>query len=314
MWIVYFHNVIAGPLDAFDPWLSRLSPEEFARQVELLVRRLRPVPLREILERHAAGEDDPDAVAVTFDDGYRGVLTQAAPILAAAGVPATVFVVTESLEREPGSLFHYEEVEMAFRLTEATDLEAELLGERLPLHTFLDRLRAMKRLKKIFKLLPEAGRRAWHAEILARLGVTPQACRAAAAGREEPYAVLDRAELLRMIDAGWTVGSHTRTHRTLSQLGGDELKQEIQGARADLERHLGLAGAIPLAYPYGQPEHVGPRAPAEAAAAGHGGAFTTVPERVTPASDRFLLPRLEFSELYQAVSQTPPGLRPSTIT
>lgn len=313
MWIVYFHNVLAGPLDAFDLRLSRLPAAEFARQVAFLVRRLRPVPLREVLDRHAAGEDDPDAVAVTFDDGYRGVLTHAAPILAAAGVPATVFVVTGSLEREPDGLFHYEEVEMAFRLTEAPALEVELLGESLPLRTLPDRLRAMKRLKKVLKLLPEAERLSWHDEVLARLGVPPRACRAAAAGRE-PYAVLDREELLRMIEADWTVGSHTRTHRTLSQLGDDELRQEIQGARADLQRHLGLEGAIPLAYPYGRPEHVGPRAPAEAAAAGHGGAFTTVPERVTPASDPFLLPRLEFSELYRAMSQAPAGLHPSTIT
>jgi peptidoglycan/xylan/chitin deacetylase (PgdA/CDA1 family) len=105
-----------------------------------------------------------------------------------------------------------------------------------------------------------------------------------------------------MLEAGWTVGSHTRTHRTLSQLGDDELRQEIQGAREDLERHLGLAD-IPLAYPYGKPEHVGPRAPLEAAAAGYSCALSTVLEPCTPVSDRFLLPRLELPELYRVLIQ-----------
>jgi peptidoglycan/xylan/chitin deacetylase (PgdA/CDA1 family) len=35
------------------------------------------------------------ALAVTFDDGYRSVLTDAFPILAALGVPGTVFVPTD---------------------------------------------------------------------------------------------------------------------------------------------------------------------------------------------------------------------------
>lgn len=317
MWVVYFHNVVTGPLDEFDAQLSRLSVADFARQVSFLVRRLRPIPFREVLERHAAGEDDPDAVAVTFDDGYRGVLTHAAPILAEAGIPAAVFVVTGTLEREPGGLLHYEELEMAFRLTQVPALEVEPAGESLPLATVEERVRALKRLKRRLKTLPEAERSHWHAEVLARLGVTPQACREAAAGREA-YEVLDREELLRMSEAGWTVGSHTRTHRTLSQLDDGELRREIHGAREDLERHLGLShlqGGIPLAYPYGKPEQVGPRAPVEAAAAGYSCAFATVREPCTPAADRFLLPRLELPELYQVLmGPQPPGFRPPTVT
>jgi peptidoglycan/xylan/chitin deacetylase (PgdA/CDA1 family) len=304
MWVVYFHNVVTGPLDEFDAQLSRLSVADFARQVSFLVRRLRPVPFREVLERHAAGEDDPDAVAVTFDDGYQGVLTHAAPILAEAGIPAAVFVVTGTLDREPGGLLHYEELEMAFRVTRTASLEMEPAGGSLPLGTVAERVAALKGVKRSLKQMPEAERAHWHAEVLARLGVTPRACRDAAAGRE-PYAMLGREDLLRMLEAGWTVGSHTRTHRTLSRLGDGELREEIHGAYADLERHLGLGalqGGIPLAYPYGRPEQVGPRAPAEAEAAGYSCAFTTVREPCDGGSGRFLLPRLELHELYRVLT------------
>jgi peptidoglycan/xylan/chitin deacetylase (PgdA/CDA1 family) len=298
MWLVYFHNVLPGPLDPFDRQLSRLTVDEFAAQVRVLAERLRPLPLPELLARRAAGEDDPRAVAVTFDDGYRGVLAHAAPVLAAAGVPAAVFVVTETFERAPDALFHFEELEIAFRTTRAAELALVAGGEalRLSLATLEERVAGLLHIKRLLKLLPEGERRAAHAEALDRLGVPPAACRAAAAG-DERYAVLGRGDLLRMLEEGWTVGSHTRTHRTLSRLDEAELRDEIHGAQSDLARHLGLAAEAPLAYPYGGPEQVGERARAEAAAAGHGAALATVPGRATPAADPFFLPRLEFHEL-----------------
>ena len=50
------------------------------------------VPLREILANEAR-----DRVALTFDDGFRSVLTEAAPLLERRGLTATVFVATKYL-------------------------------------------------------------------------------------------------------------------------------------------------------------------------------------------------------------------------
>lgn len=66
-----------------------VSPETFARHVRWLASgHVRVVPLHEIVRA------DDDAVAITFDDGYTSVATEAAPLLAAHGLPATVFVVS----------------------------------------------------------------------------------------------------------------------------------------------------------------------------------------------------------------------------
>jgi peptidoglycan/xylan/chitin deacetylase (PgdA/CDA1 family) len=49
---------------------------------------------------------------------------------------------------------------------------------------------------------------------------------------------------------GLAVGSHTRTHPALPALTETQLRGEILGAHADLERELG--GAVPVfSYPYG---------------------------------------------------------------
>lgn len=73
-----------------------VSPESFARQMAFLHRHARVVPLGDIAERIKRG-DPPDrgAAAITFDDGFASVYTEAYPVLRTYGMPATVFIVTD---------------------------------------------------------------------------------------------------------------------------------------------------------------------------------------------------------------------------
>jgi peptidoglycan/xylan/chitin deacetylase (PgdA/CDA1 family) len=96
--LVLVYHRVATP--AIDPWNLSVSPENFAAHVAALVRYTRVVPLTELQEAVRAAPERP-LVAITFDDGYVDNLQAAAPILAAAGAPATVFLVTGSLGR-PG--------------------------------------------------------------------------------------------------------------------------------------------------------------------------------------------------------------------
>jgi peptidoglycan/xylan/chitin deacetylase (PgdA/CDA1 family) len=48
---------------------------------------------------------------------------------------------------------------------------------------------------------------------------------------------------------GWEVGSHTRSHPRLSNIGDEELVAELEGSRADITARFGDCQA--LAYPYG---------------------------------------------------------------
>lgn len=71
-----------------DPHSLWVPTAAFARQMQYLKERRRVVSLHDLVERRAPG------VAITFDDGYRSVLTEAAPILQHYGLPATVFTPT----------------------------------------------------------------------------------------------------------------------------------------------------------------------------------------------------------------------------
>jgi peptidoglycan/xylan/chitin deacetylase (PgdA/CDA1 family) len=89
-------------------WPSSLAitPDRFREQIEFLLGRgCRPVLFGDLVEHSGANGSGrhEGAFAVTFDDGYRSVLEQAFPVLAELGVPATVFVPTDLVER-PGPM------------------------------------------------------------------------------------------------------------------------------------------------------------------------------------------------------------------
>ena len=101
--ILMYHRVAADPID---PWALAVMPSHFAEQVEVLRSTRLPLPLEEFVRRLEADKLPDNAVAVTFDDGYLDNLTNAKPLLSAAGVPATVFIATSYL----GEQFWWDEL------------------------------------------------------------------------------------------------------------------------------------------------------------------------------------------------------------
>jgi peptidoglycan/xylan/chitin deacetylase (PgdA/CDA1 family) len=90
-----YHRVTAV---AADPQRLAVGPERFSDHLDVLCRRGVPMSLEALTARASEGTLPAHAFAITFDDGYADVLTEAAPRLRAAGVPATVFVSTGSAD------------------------------------------------------------------------------------------------------------------------------------------------------------------------------------------------------------------------
>lgn len=86
--VLCYHGVCDDPPDEWS-----VTPTQLRAQMQLVATQYHPVALGELV-RWLRGEVElPEtAVAVTFDDGYRDVLTTAAPILREHGVPGTAFV------------------------------------------------------------------------------------------------------------------------------------------------------------------------------------------------------------------------------
>jgi len=87
--ILCYHMIEDREKSARAPRLA-VSPKRFERQVRYLARRgWRFVTVSQLLD----SAPQPRTVALTFDDGYRDNLTEAAPILARYGACATVYVI-----------------------------------------------------------------------------------------------------------------------------------------------------------------------------------------------------------------------------
>lgn len=77
-----------------------IPPLEFERQMEHLGQAYTPVTLDALVAGlSGAAALPPNAVHVTFDDGFVGVLEHAAPVLAARRIPATMYAVADRLGR-----------------------------------------------------------------------------------------------------------------------------------------------------------------------------------------------------------------------
>ena len=194
-----------------DRWPADLSlrPERFSEQLELLVRRgYRGATFLDVVEGRATGK----AVAVTFDDAYRSVMTLARPVLERLELPGSVYAVTAFVGSE--------------RPMSWPGVDQWVDGEHG------------------HELLP-----------------------------------LSWAELRELAEAGWEVGSHTRTHPRLTTLSDADLADELGRSRAACEDGVGRA-CRSLAYPYGDVDRRVSLAAGEAGYAAAG----TLPARFHPAA------------------------------
>lgn len=90
--VILAYHRIATP--AVDPWRLAVSPTQFRTHLAFLKRHRRPMAMSEFISRLKNGDLPSDAVALTFDDGYRDNLINAKPLLVEEGVPASIFLAT----------------------------------------------------------------------------------------------------------------------------------------------------------------------------------------------------------------------------
>ncbi len=94
--VLVYHRIETTAHDIFD--LS-VPPELFEQHLEVIAERGTIVDLNQLVS--ASPEDLPEhPIALTFDDGYLGHLTDVAPILERLAVPATFFLTTAGLDRD----------------------------------------------------------------------------------------------------------------------------------------------------------------------------------------------------------------------
>jgi peptidoglycan/xylan/chitin deacetylase (PgdA/CDA1 family) len=222
--ILCIHRVVSED----DPFFPGIPREQFAAEVAYLARHHRVLPLAELVEAMLAGRPLPrGAVAITFDDGFADNFHLAYPILQRYGVPATIFLVFESIET--GRFPWPERVAYLLQRTQRTRLEISRPEPRVfSLRSQAEKLAAFATLLRLLKTCETEVRRRAVDDLEAELSVGP-----------DQGMMLTWEQCQRMAQSVVSFGSHTLTHPILPQTQAEEVKHEIATSKALIEARLG---------------------------------------------------------------------------
>jgi peptidoglycan/xylan/chitin deacetylase (PgdA/CDA1 family) len=257
-----------------------VSPGFLAMHFEVLQRYLTPVHLDDWLRAAKAGDPPPGrSVAITFDDGWRDNYDFAFRVLKEAGMPATIFLVTDMVGSNyrfwPNRLAH---TLKAWRPHFSQRLEENTRRRMIALGVPLDvpGADATPEWIDMVILRCKVADDAWMDALLDAIEAALPEIRASAALRwpekNDQRDLLDWDEIRAMSETGLVrFGSHTRRHTRLREtLDPKTIEDEVAGSREILENRLGQP--VPLfCYPNGD---YSPRAYAAVAAAYEGAVST----------------------------------------
>jgi peptidoglycan/xylan/chitin deacetylase (PgdA/CDA1 family) len=226
----------------------QLRVDVFERQMAYVKKNFRATPLSEVANRLKSGDSLPEnSVVVTIDDGYADSCRLAAPILARYQIPATLFVVSDFVDRKlwlwPDAVRYlvHAAADNALLQTPA----ARLAGGELPSQRRRDLL--WERIVNDLRPLPMTVKRQRIAELGSNLGVTLPELPTA------EYEAVTWDELRRLDPRLFDVGSHTKSHAILSRCDAEELRIELEESKQTISERLDRE-VTAFCYPNGQRE------------------------------------------------------------
>jgi peptidoglycan/xylan/chitin deacetylase (PgdA/CDA1 family) len=259
----------------------------FAGMMEHVRDAYTPVPLSRIVEwLEGRAEPTERAVAVTFDDGYRDVLTNAVPVLSRLGIPATVYVVTDFVKE--GKMVWTDRIVSALSATKKARVTVASNGRSVELSLRDDREKAAadEKIRSLCKALPDGERTRLLEHVLEDLAVGDSEIVSA----WPDHAPLSPDDLKTLVGAGVDIGSHTKSHRILTRCDTHDVRRELEESKRFIESITGMV-CDGFSYPNGRPGDFDQRTRACVREAGYRSAATSIATRVSRRDDPFEIPR-----------------------
>ena len=264
-----------------------MNPEKFQAQMEYIARYHKVITPKEL--EGAVKNKWPlpkNAVALTFDDGYRDVHDVALPILKKLGLQAIVFLTTGALDSQrsiwTNTVYYY------FYLTRKSLFHMILpdgssLGGRWA--SPQEKRQCIIQVNKRLKSIPDHDRPKAMSVLATSLEI---------GHGEDPILELPMLtwnSVRELKDSGvFSLGAHTVNHPILSRCDPSVQKHELETAKHRIEQETGV-GCRYLAYPNGQLEDFTEETRVMAQEAGYSLAFQFCPSRWGESAAPMAVPR-----------------------
>jgi peptidoglycan/xylan/chitin deacetylase (PgdA/CDA1 family) len=238
-----YHRVTNLPVDTHR---LAVSPKNFRQHLAYLKGSCQPMRLVELSEALVTRSLPDRSVAITFDDGYYDNCAQALPLLQAAAVPATIFVVSGHIGSQND--FWWDELERVMFMPSCW-------VDRIALHhnghkhewqtdSMSSRAIAHEAVYHLLRPLSIPERDTLLQQLFAWAGLKRT-------GRAD-YRPMVASELQQCLANGLiNIGAHTLTHPVLPLLPPEEQHKEVVSSRNWLETTLGVE-ITTFSYPYGK--------------------------------------------------------------
>lgn len=242
------------------------SARAFNEHLRYLTTHYRMVTVSQIVEAIARGENlPPGLAAISIDDGYRDAYEIALPLLRHYRVPATLYVVTDFIDRK--TWLWTDKVRYLTHHTDKQWLEVSPDDSiyRFELSDWRSRQQAAAQVNALLKAQPDSVREEMLSRLAAALAVPMPV------EPPEEFAPLNWDEVRELDAAGIEIGSHTVSHPILTRVDDCRLRAEIGESKSRLEAMLNRTVEL-FCYPNGD---YNPQVMREVERAGYRSAVTT---------------------------------------
>jgi peptidoglycan/xylan/chitin deacetylase (PgdA/CDA1 family) len=248
--ILLYHEIdpISRPL--LNHYYINLNPRVFETHARTIHRHFKPIGTEEMIAARRAGQDVRDRVMITFDDGYRAAIRNAAPVLADLGLDSIWFVNSAMWRND--KVFWLSQL---MWLAEQGLIEHFIATARKRWPDIVPPLADMQQVNSWAKQSYSRKLELYLREFAALWGFDEEA----AAQQSGIYASPgELAELAKTAQ----IGNHTASHPNMRNLSLDDFRGEVRSCHEAIEAEVGLTPTL-FAFPFGEfGQHWSPHAPA----------------------------------------------------
>lgn len=267
------------------PLYSRLSAQVFDAQMHYLRKNYRIISLEQMIDEMVEPRSLDPAVVLTFDDGYRGLYTDAFPILKTYGLPASIFLTVGCIES--GQVAWYDRIFLSLNIAPPGAFDINLdRPRRFFLTSFASRLSAAAAIISFLRSCPPQHRKAYCADLENKVPLPEDQLR---------DRMLTWEQIQIMHRSGITFGTHTMSHPVVSRLSAPELDWELRESKRILEQRL-AAPVRHFAFPFGKSEECSDAALSLLVQDGYRSASSTEWGLNSAGGDTFRLRRIQIGE------------------